>query len=399
VKRLGLLVALMLASAAGAATTGDPGITAKTILIGGTVPLSGEASAFGSVGPGAKAYFDYVNSKGGVNGRRIEYRYYDDGYDPVQTVQLTRKLVEQDKVFAIFNSVGTANNAAIQPYLNQRRVPQLFVGDGAQASSQPAKYPWTIGFLQSYVGEGAVYERHLAAARKAARIGVLYEKTPLGSDMTRGLERAIRGKGPKIVARQSYELTDTDVSSQVAQLKSSGADTLMLFTTPKFAIQGFASAHRLGWKPQVYVASISIEPGIMSIARLNAPDLTKGALSIAFVKNPNDPIWRKDAALALYRKIMSRYNPRGKQSDVYNWYGMTVAWTMVETLKKAGKTPTRASLLRAAQNLYLRDNPFLLPGIALKTSRTRYFPLDKVYLYRYDNSQWVRASSLLDARG
>jgi branched-chain amino acid transport system substrate-binding protein len=399
VKRLGLLVALVLASAAGAATTGDPGITAKTILIGGTVPLSGEASAFGSVGPGAKAYFDYVNSKGGVNGRRIEYRYYDDGYDPVQTVQLTRKLVEQDKVFAIFNSVGTANNAAIQPYLNQRRVPQLFVGDGAQASSQPAKYPWTIGFLQSYVGEGAVYGRHLAAARKAAKIGVLYEKTPLGSDMTRGLERAIRGKGPKIVARQSYELTDTDVSSQVAQLKSSGADTLMLFATPKFAIQGFASAHRLGWKPQVYVASISIEPGIMSIARLNAPTLTKGALSIAFVKNPNDPIWRKDAALALYRKIMSRYNPRGKQSDVYNWYGMTVAWTMVETLKKAGKTPTRASLLRAAQNLYLRDNPFLLPGIALKTSRTRYFPLDKVYLYRYDNRQWVRASSLLDARG
>jgi ABC-type branched-subunit amino acid transport system substrate-binding protein len=389
----------MLASGAGAATTGDPGITAKTILIGGTVPLSGEASAFGSVGPGAKAYFDYVNSKGGVNGRRIEYRYYDDGYDPVQTVQLTRKLVEQDKVFAIFNSVGTANNAAIQPYLNQRRVPQLFVGDGAQASSQPAKYPWTIGFLQSYVGEGAVYGRHLAAARKAAKIGVLYEKTPLGSDMTRGLERAIRGKGPKIVARQSYELTDTDVSSQVAQLKSSGADTLMLFATPKFAIQGFASAHRLGWKPQVYVASISIEPGIMSIARLNAPTLTKGALSIAFVKNPNDPIWRKDAALALYRKIMSRYNPRGKQSDVYNWYGMTVAWTMVETLKKAGKTPTRASLLRAAQNLYLRDNPFLLPGIALKTSRTRYFPLDKVYLYRYDNRQWVRASSLLDARG
>jgi branched-chain amino acid transport system substrate-binding protein len=399
VKRLGLLVALMLASGAGAATTGDPGITAKTILIGGTVPLSGEASAFGSVGPGAKAYFDYVNSKGGVNGRRIEYRYYDDGYDPVQTVQLTRKLVEQDKVFAIFNSVGTANNAAIQPYLNQRRVPQLFVGDGAQASSQPAKYPWTIGFLQSYVGEGAVYGRHLAAARKAAKIGVLYEKTPLGSDMTRGLERAIRGKGPKIVARQSYELTDTDVSSQVAQLKSSGADTLMLFATPKFAIQGFASAHRLGWKPQVYVASISIEPGIMSIARLNAPTLTKGALSIAFVKNPNDPIWRKDAALALYRKIMSRYNPGGKQSDVYNWYGMTVAWTMVETLKKAGKTPTRASLLRAAQNLYLRDNPFLLPGIALKTSRTRYFPLDKVYLYRYDNRQWVRASSLLDARG
>ena len=393
-----LLLALVLASTAGAASH-DPGVTAKTILLGGTVPLSGEASAFGSVGPGAKAYFDYVNSKGGVNGRRIEYRYYDDGYDPVQTVQLTRKLVEQDKVFAIFNSVGTANNAAIQPYLNQRKVPQLFVGDGAQAASRPARYPWTMGFLQSYVGEGAVYGRHLASTRKTARIAVLYENTPLGTDMTKGLERWIRGKGPQIVARQSYELTDTDVSSQIAQLKSSGADTLMLFATPKYAIQGFASASRLGWKPQVYVASISIEPGIMAIARLNAPTLTKGALSIAFVKNPNDPIWRKDPALALYRRIMAKHNPRGKPSDVYNWYGMTVAWTMVETLKRAGKTPTRASLLRAAQNLNISNNPFLLPGIALETSKTRYFPLDKVYLYRYDNRQWVKSSSLLDARG
>ena len=398
-RRAALLLALVLASTAGAATAADPGITTKTILLGGTVPLSGEASAFGSVGPGAKAYFDYVNAQGGVNGRKIEYRYYDDGYDPVQTVQLTRKLVEQDKVFAIFNSVGTANNAAIQPYLNQRRVPHLFVGDGSQASSQPAKYPWTMGFLQSYVGEGAVYGRHLAATRKGAKIAVLYEKTPLGADMTKGLERWIRGKGPTVVAKQGYELTDTDVSSQVAQLKSSGADTLMLFATPKFAIQGFAAAHRLGWKPQVYVASISIEPNIMAIARLNAPALTKGALSVAFVKNPNDPIWRKDAALALYRKVMSRYHPRGKPSDVYNWYGMTVAWTMVETLKRAGKTPTRASLLRAAQSLDLAGNPFLLPGIALKTTRTRYFPLDKVYLYRYDNRQWVKSSSLLDARG
>ena len=398
-RRAALLLALVLASTAGAATAADPGITTKTILLGGTVPLSGEASAFGSVGPGAKAYFDYVNAQGGVNGRKIEYRYYDDGYDPVQTVQLTRKLVEQDKVFAIFNSVGTANNAAIQPYLNQRRVPHLFVGDGSQASSQPAKYPWTMGFLQSYVGEGAVYGRHLAATRKGAKIAVLFEKTPLGTDMTKGLERWIRGKGPTVVAKQGYELTDADVSSQVAQLKSSGADTLMLFATPKFAIQGFASAHRLGWNPQVYVASISIEPNIMAIARLNAPTLTKGALSVAFVKNPNDPIWRKDAALALYRKVMSRYHPRGKPSDVYNWYGMTVAWTMVETLKRAGKTPTRASLLRAAQSLDLAGNPFLLPGIALKTTRTRYFPLDKVYLYRYDNRQWVKSSSLLDARG
>jgi branched-chain amino acid transport system substrate-binding protein len=398
-KRLALLLGLVLASTAGAASTADPGVTAKRILLGGTVPLSGEASAFGSVGPGAKAYFDYVNAQGGVHGRRIEYRFLDDAYDPSKTVQQTRKLVEQDRVFAIFNSVGTANNAAIQPYLNSRKVPQLFVGDGSQGVSRPGKYPWTIGFLQSYVGEGAIYGRHLARTRKTAKIAVLYENTPLGKEMTLGLERWIRGKGPQVVEKASYELLDTDVSTQVARLKASGADTLMLFATPKFAIQGFSAAHRLAWKPQVYVASISIEPGIMAIARLNAPELTKGAVSIAFVKNPNDPIWARDPALRLYRQIMRRHLPRGKPSDVYNWYGMTVAWTMVETLRQAGPSPTRAGVLKAAQNLYLPRNPFLLPGIALKTSKTSYFPLDRVYLYRYDNRQWVKASSLLDARG
>jgi branched-chain amino acid transport system substrate-binding protein len=398
-KRVALLLGLLLASSAGAASTADPGVTAKKIVIGGTVPLSGEASAFGSVGPGAKAYFAYVNARGGVHGRTIDYRFYDDGYDPVQTVQQTRKLVEQDHVFAIFNSVGTANNKAIQPYLNQRKVPQLYVGDGAQATSQPSRYPWTMGFLQSYLGEGAVYGRDLARTRKGAKIGVLFQNDDLGKDMTKGLERAIAGKGPQIVAKASYEYTDTDVSSQIASLKAAGADTFMLFATPKFAIQGFAAANRLGWKPQVYVASVSIEPNIMAIARLNAPQLTKGALSVAFVKNPNDPIWAKDPALKLYRTIMKRYLPSGKPSDVYNWYGMTVAWTMVETLERAGKNLTRASLLRAAQSLNVSHNPFLLPGIALKTSRTRYFPLDKVYLYRFDNRQWVKASSLLDARG
>jgi len=398
-RRLALLAALALAPIGLAGSSAEPGVTPTTILLGGTVPLSGEASAFGSVGPGAKAYFDYVNAKGGVNGRKILYRYYDDGYDPGQTVQLTRKLVEQHKVFAIFNSVGTASNAAIQPYLNQLRVPQLFVGDGSQAVSQPAKYPWTMGFLQSYVGEGAVYGRHLARTAKGARLAVLLESTALGADLTRGLERAIGGKGPRVLAKESYELTDTDVSTQLAKLKGSGADTLLIFATPKFAIQALVAAHRLAWKPRVYIASVSIEPGIMAIARANAPELTRGALSIAFLKNPNDPIWAKDPALALYRRIMRRHHPKGREADVYNWYGMTVAWTMTETLRKAGRSLTRAGLLRAAQSLDQRANPFLLPGIAVRTSKTRYFPLSGVYLYRYDNRQWVRSSALLDPRG
>jgi ABC-type branched-subunit amino acid transport system substrate-binding protein len=394
------LIGLALATGAGAHPAGDPGVTPTSILLGGTVPLTGEAAAFGSVAPGAQAYFDYVNARGGVNGRKITYRYYDDQYNPALTVQLTRRLVEQDGVFAIFGSVGTENNLAIRDYLNAQKVPQLFVADGSQQIGQSwREYPWTMGFLMSYRGEGDVDGKTIVRTRPHARIAVLYENTDLGRDMLTGLSRAIAGKGPKIVASQSYEFTGADVSSQIASLKASGADTLMLFATPKFFIQAVVATHKLGWKPQLYIASVSIEPGIMSIARLNAPELTKGALSIAFVKNPDDPIWAKDPAVALYRTIMRRYDPSGRPSDVYNWYGMTVAWTMVETLWKAGRNLTRASLLHAAQNLNLPSNPFLLPGIRLRTSPSDYRPMQLVYLYRYDNKQWVRASGLLVAKG
>ena len=213
------------------------------------------------------------------------------------------------------------------------------------------------------------------------------------------MTRAIAGKGPKIVAREAYEFTGADVTSQIALLKASRADTLMLFATPKFFIQAIATTHKLGWKPQVYIASVSIEPTIMGIARFNAPELTKGALSIAFVKNPNDPVWAKDRTVALYRSIMKRFDPSGKPTDVYNWYGMTVAWTMVDTLRRAGRDLTRASLLAAAQSIDTASNPFLLPGIRLRTSRTDYRPMEQVYLYRYDNKQWVKASGLLLAKG
>ena len=395
-----VLAALAIVVSAGAAPAADPGVTSTTVLLGGTVPLTGEAAAFGSVGPGAKAYFDYVNARGGVNGRTIEYRFYDDAYSPPQTVQLTRRLVEQDKVFAVFNSIGTANNLAIRDYLNAQRVPQLFAGDGSQSIGRSfARYPWTMGFLQSYRGEGDVYGKTIVKTRPKARIAVLYENTELGLDMLTGLTRAIAGKGPRVVAKQSYEFTGADVSGQVGLLKASGADTLMLFATPKFFLNAIRAAHNLGWTPQVYIASVSIEPTIMGIARFNAPELTRGALSIAFVKNPSDPIWAKDKAVALYRTIMRRHYPSGKPTDVYNWYGMTVAWTMVETLRLAGKNLTRAGLLRAAQSLNTTANPFMLPGIRLQTSRTDYRPMEQVYLYRYDNKQWVKASGLLQARG
>ena len=394
------LAALALSATAGARPAAEPGLTGTSILLGGTVPLTGEAAAFGTVGAGAKAYFDHVNAKGGVHGRKIEYLTYDDAYNPAQTVQLTRKLVEQDRVFAVFNSVGTANNLAIREYLNAQKVPQLFAGDGSRAiGTSFARYPWTMGFLMSYRGEGDVYGTTLARARPKARVAVLYENTELGLDMLAGLTKAVAGKGPRVVAKESYELTSSEVTSQIARLKSSGADTLMLFATPKFFIQAVVAAHKLAWKPRVYVASVSIEPGIMAIARLNAPELTKGALSIAFLKNPNDPVWAKDRAIALYRSIMRKHHPSGRVTDAYHVYGMTVAWTMVETLRKAGRNLTRAALLRAAQGLSLTGNPWLLPGIRLQTSRKDYRPLEHVYLYRYDNKEWVKASPLLHARG
>jgi branched-chain amino acid transport system substrate-binding protein len=395
------LAALAAAAVAGGATGQDPGVTPATVLLGGTVPLTGEAAAFGSVAAGAKAYFDYVNAKSaGVHGRRIGYRFYDDAYNPAQTVQLTRRLVEQDEVFAIFNSLGTANNLAVRDYLNAQKVPQLFAGDGSRAIGTGfARYPWTMGFLMSYRGEGDVYGTNVAKTTPRARVAVLYENTELGRDMLSGLTRAVAGKGPRIVAKESYELTASDVGSQIARLKASRADTLMLFATPKLFIQAVVATHKLAWKPRVYVASVSIEPGIMAIARTNAPELTKGALSIAFLKNPNDPVWRRDKAIALYRTIMRRYNPSGRISDAYHVYGMTVAWTMVETLRKAGANLTRASLLAAARSLNLKGNPWLLPGIGLQTSRRDYRPLEHVYLYRYDNKEWVKASGLLHARG
>ena len=357
------------------------------------MPLSGEAAAFGAVGPGAKAYFDYVNSRGGVHGRKIEYRFYDDAYNPAQTVQQTRRLVEQDGVLAIFNAVGTASNLAIRDYLNAQQVPHLFAGDGSQAlGGGSARYPWTVGFLPSYQGEGSVVGRDLVRTRPRAKVGVLYENTELGKDMTRGLSRALSGKGPRIIASEAYELTSTDVVSQVSKLKASGADTLMLFATPKFLIQAIVAAKKLAWKPQLYLASVSIEPTIMAIARANAPDLTRGARAIAFVKNPNDPVWRKDPAVALYRSILKRFASGAKPTDVYHWYGMTVAWTMVDVLQRAGKSPTRASVLRAARSLDTTANPFLLPNTRLRTSAKDGFPLDSVYLYRYDNREWVRTA-------
>jgi branched-chain amino acid transport system substrate-binding protein len=389
------IAAAALALSAPAAT---PGVTANEITLGATIPISGPAAAYGSVGRGADAYFKYVNSKGGVFGRKIVYKYLDDEFDVSKTITLTRQLVEQDQVLAIFNSVGTEHALAIRSYLNDRKVPQLFLGSGvSKLATEHAKYPWSMGYLPSFAGEGAVYGRYIAAHQPKARIGVLYENSDFGKDMLNGLRHGLKGKA-KIVGAQSYEITDSDVPSQIAKLKSDGANTLMLFATPKFAIFGYVDAFRLGWHPHVYVTSVSISPDIMKIARVaSSRKQVEGSVSIAFVKDPTSKQWAKDRTVRLYKSILQRFLPAAKPDDVFNYYGMAVAYTMVDTLRKAGSNLTRAGVLKAATHLD-ETNPFLLPGVRIQTSPSDYYPMDKVKLARYKGDHWQYFGNLVRAR-
>jgi branched-chain amino acid transport system substrate-binding protein len=389
---------LAAAVAAVTASAATPGVTPTTITIGGTVPLSGPASAFGSVARGSDAYFKYVNSRGGVHGRKIAYKYVDDGYDPARTVQLTQRLVEQDQVFALFDTVGTDNALAIRQYVNDRKIPDLFVGSGAsKIATAHAKYPWMMGYLPSFVGEGLVDGRRVAGTTPRAKVAVLYENSDFGKDMLAGLKRGLGGK-PKIVSQLAYETTDTDVAGQIARMRASHADTLMLFATPLFAIKAYVAAKRLAWRPRIYVSSVAISPDVMKIASLSAsPQEVDGSISVAFVKDPTSPVWKNDKSVKLYRKILARFMPGAKPLDVYNYYGMAVAYTMVDALARAGKNPTRDSLLRAATRLN-EVNPFLLPGIRIKTSRSDYYPMDKARFVRYRRGLWVLFGKLVRAR-
>jgi branched-chain amino acid transport system substrate-binding protein len=386
--------------AAGSRPAGTPGITKTQILIGGTVPLSGQASSFGAIGPAANAYFKYVNAHGGVRGRKIKYLYRDDGYDPSRTFELTRELVEQDKVFAIFNTVGTEHTLAIRGYLNALKVPEVFAGTGAAKVGRGYKqFPWTIGYLPSFEGEGAIYGRYVVKHRPKARVAVLYENSDYGKDLLNGLQRGLGKLRSRIVAKQSYEVTDVDIGSQIARLRSSKADTFMVFALPLFALQAFGDAYKLGWYPRFFVSAVSIEPTIMGIARSNTHGReTNNALSFAFVKDPTSPVWKRDPATALYRKILKRYDKGGRVSDVYNWYGMTVAYSMVDALRHAGRNPTRQSFMRAVTHMNERSNPFLLPGVFVRTSPTNYFPIAKARMVRYRKDLWVLFGPLVNPR-
>lgn len=385
---LALVAALPTALAGSAA---DPGVSSTTILIGGTSPLTGPAAAYGSIARGAKAYFDSVNAKGGVSGRKIEYRVVDDAYSPPLTVQAVRRLVEQEQVFAVFSTLGTEANLAIRDYLNQVKVPQLFVASGATTWGRDvAKYPWTIGFQPSYAAEGFVYGQYLAKTQKKAKVAVLFQNDDYGKDLLANLKRGLGRSGSRVVAAQPYEVTSSDVGSQIAKLKASGANVLCIFATPMFAIQSYVFANRLKWRPLVIDNAVSATSNTMLLASEGGKNKTvEGTISTTSLKDPLDPRWKKDPGMKQYRSIMARFAKGQNADDANNVYGMAVAYETVGLLKRLGASPTRAGLMKAARSINDPSNPFLLPGVVVKTGKGDGFPLQQGQLQRWTKGRWV----------
>jgi branched-chain amino acid transport system substrate-binding protein len=374
-----------------AGSSADPGITSSTIVLGGTSPLTGPAAAYASVARGAKAYLDSINAKGGVAKRKFDYRIVDDAYNPAQTIQATRQLVESDKVFAIYNSLGTEHNQAIRDYLNQAKVPQLFVASGATTwGRDAAKYPWTIGFQPSYQAEGWVYGQYVGKTKKNARIAVLYQNDDYGKDLLAGLTRGLARSSAKIVSQEPYDVTAPDVQSQIAKLKASRANVFAIFATPKFAIQSYVYANRLNWRPLIVNNTVSGASNIMTLASEGGKNRAlNGSITLNFLKDPTDPRWRNDAGMRQYRSIMSRFARGANTRDVYHVYGMAVAYETVSLFKRLGANPTRAGLMARARSITSAGNPFLLPGVSVKTGRGDGFPIQQGQLQRWQNGKWV----------
>jgi branched-chain amino acid transport system substrate-binding protein len=392
------LIGLTFVLATTAAGAGTPGVSARTITIGGTFPFSGPASLYAGIGNGAAAYYAYVNDHGGVNGRQIKFITLDDGYNPAQTVQLTHRLVEQDKVFAVVGSLGTEANLATRPYLNQQKVPQILVSTGASVwGTDFKKYPWTIGWQPNYIAEGYIYGKFILEKVPQAKVGILYQNDAYGHDYITGLKRGLGAKQSRIVDQEGYEVTASDVASQVAKLKASGANTFFVAATPTFAIQAVVIAYKLGWRPIILMNSVSATNTLMGLAAKNSSSsAVNGMISVRYWMDPSEPKYAKPGSIALYQSIMSKYNSKGNPSDAFNAYGMAEAWTFVHALKKAGKNPSRTSLMNALLHLDTKDNPFLLPGQRLFTTPTDHFPLNQAVLIRYQDGSFRPFGRLLD---
>jgi branched-chain amino acid transport system substrate-binding protein len=385
-----------------------PGVTAKSIVIGGTVPLTGPVASYAPIPAGMKAYFNYINArkgpdgKRGVMGRQIVWKYYDDAYNPANTVQLTRKLVEEDKVFATVGQLGTAHNLAVRPYLNQRKVPQVLVSTGASYwGTQYKEYPWTIGWQPDYIAEGRIYGLHIKANHNGQKIAVLYQNDDYGKDYLYGLKAAL-GKNysnQNIVSEEPYEETAPNVTSQMARIKASGAPIFVILATPPSTIRAYATGKALGYNPeQIYLNSVSATAAFLNtaVAAAGAP-YVNGSLSVYYLKDPANPSWNNDAAMKQYRTIMAKYAPGVNANDPLYYYGVAKAETFVQGLYKAGKNLTRVGLMNALLSLNAK-NKFALPGVVEKTSKTDHWVISQMQLIRYTNPDWRPLGKLIEGR-
>lgn len=380
-----LVLAAVVVSAAFAATSATPGVTSKTVTIGGTFPLTGAAALYGVIPKAEAAYFAYVNARGGVNKRQIVFKYYDDGYNPANTVPLTKKLVEQDHVFAVYGSLGTAPTLATRDYLNKAKVPQVLVATGdSYWGAQYKKYPWTIGFQPDYPGESRVYGQFIASKVPQAKIGVLMQDDSYGQNYYNGLVAGLGADKSKIVDVEKYDATSTDVTQQVVKLKAAGANVFALFALPTQTITALVVATKIGWKPTTFINNVSSSPLFMGLAQQSGANV-QGDISASYVNdvwnNPNT------ASAKLYKSIIAKYDPGADPLDANVLYGVANAWTMVAALKQAGPNLTRAGLMTALTNMN-QVNPFLYPGIKMVTTPTERFPIDQQILEQYKGTAW-----------
>jgi branched-chain amino acid transport system substrate-binding protein len=393
----GALALALAVSPASAQKKYDEGATDTEIKIGNTNPYSGNASAYGVIGKTIEAYFKMVNDNGGINGRKISFTSYDDGYAPPKTVEMVRKLVEEDKVLLLFQTLGTPPNTAIHKYMNAKKVPHLFVATGASKWGNPKEYPWTMGWQPDYVSEGIIYAKHILANVKDAKIGVLMQNDDYGKDYFNGFKQGLGKDADKIVQLATYEVTDPTVDSQMIQLKNSGANVFFNITTPKFAAQAIKKAAEIGWKPAHYLNNVSVSVGaVMKPAGFEA---SQGILSAFYLKDATDPQWDKAPDMIAWNQFMDKYMPQGDKKSSFHAYGYAVTATLVEVLKKCGDNLTRENVMKQAASLKDLEGPLLLPGIKINTSAADFYPIQSVKLARFKGETWELFGDVLSSEG
>jgi ABC-type branched-subunit amino acid transport system substrate-binding protein len=384
----GIAVAIALsASPASAQNKYDPGATDTEIKIGQTVPFSGPASAYATIGKAQAAYIKMINDQGGVNGRKITFIQYDDAYSPPKTVEQVRKLVESDEVLLTFQLIGTPSNAAVQKYLNVKKVPQLFAGTGASKFTDPKNFPWTMGFNPNYQTEGRIYAQYILKNYPNAKIGVLYQNDDLGRDYITGLKAGLGDKATRmIVSEASYEMTDPTIDSQIVQMKTVGADLVFDASTPKFAAQAIKKIADLGWKP-VHILDINAT-SVGAVMKPAGLENSKDVISVNYGKDPLDPTWKDDAGMKKYFEFMAKYYPEGDKDSSFNTYGYSTTQLLIEVLKRCGDDLTRDNVMNQATSLKNVQLDLSLPGIVNNTSPTDYRVNKQLQMMKFNGERW-----------